>query len=318
MCHAEQTTEPTDRAPQGAFQRSSLPAGRLEALTGPEVADLCLALETRATACEALGASGAEWFRALAQKISAAGGVYLARASTSSAPPGRGLAGDRSGRSDAPPERPGDAGDVTAGIAERELAVTPALAPTLMQAASRALGVIERLKAGAAVDRGEVLACVRYTEAAVDALVTVPPGGLHPALLNAWYALRLYLKRKVSASQLTADDLLRRMGAKAPPLQVEPLAVIGQGEYAREIPGRDAEPAAKARSCQACGRTEQLRTHVIDGKRGVYCWRHGLPGRREVAVACSMCGSKFSCDEETANGPAPVLCDACDAGGGAS
>lgn len=241
MCHAEQTTEPNDRAPQGAFQRSSLPAGRLEALTGPEVADLCLALETRATACESLGGSGAEWFRALAHKINAAGGVYLARASTSSAPPGRGLAGDRCGRTDTPPERPGGAGDVTAGIAERELAVTPALAPTLMKAASRALGVIERLKAGAAVDRGEVLACVRHIDAALHAVV---PG---PAIEMCWgplkdaqFVLRLYAAGKVKASDLTADAALRRCGVESPPLQVEPLAVIGQGDYAREIPGRDA------------------------------------------------------------------------------
>jgi hypothetical protein len=240
MCHAEQTTGTNDRAPQGAFQRSSLPAGRLEALTGPEVKDLCLALETRATACEALGASGAEWFRALGQKISAAGGVYLARASTSSAPPGRGLAGDRSGRSDAPPERPGDAGDVTAGIAERELAVTPALAPTLMQAARRALGVIERLKAGAAVDRGEVLACVHYIDAALDAIGAAPAGGLWTPLSDARYALRLYIAGAVQASDLTADAALRRCGVEAPPVQVEPLAVLGQGDYAREIPGRDA------------------------------------------------------------------------------
>lgn len=269
MCHSEQTNVETPQTPATPPNPAPAPPGpshELYELRADEiraVQDALLIAAIRLERGRLYGSAAGR--RALASRFANARVAFLFSAA---GPQGVGeSAADRRGADTPPAERPGPGG-LCDGLPERDLAVTPAEAPTLMRAAERALYLIRDLKGGAVYTTAAVQDVVRFIDAALDACGCAPGGGLWTPLTDARYALRLLVAGKITASEIVADAALARAGASVPTPPPQPLAKLGQGEYAREV----AEPEGNVRRCCVCRSTSNL-TRLDVGENGTawYC-----------------------------------------------
>ncbi len=284
MCHFEDLADiPAVLTPPGS-------SGTVELipLTPGELAATCLALEVQATALGNQGQSGS-MLRSIANRLGASGGVFFVR------------------RGRAPRREPVSArgGDtlVSAGVAERELGIGSgdlthaerdgAAAPERgfcpVTIAGRALGCLLDLKDGRVWTRADVAALRVEVDNCIAWMSRVRPNDELPvrdAMVEAEHVLRMVVNGQLGMHDwgtIIADKKLLAAGIIPAMAQGEPLAKLGQGDYTREIPGRD-----------AVGRA---------------------PERHEVEVICSACGAKTTCPERVAQGEARILCDRCEANG---